>query len=88
MPSFRLPIVTLAAVCMATARSPALADREPTPEERARIEQVLRAEGFTAWDDIELDDDVWEVDDARDADGREYDLKLDPTTFRITGRDG
>lgn len=56
----------------------ALADRDPTPEERASIEQVLRAEGFTRWDDIEWDDDgYWEVDDAIGADGREYDLKLD-----------
>ncbi len=64
----------------------ALADRAPTPEERSRIESVLRAEGFSRWDDIELDDGVWEVDDAVGPDGREYDLKLDPNTLAILER--
>lgn len=62
-------------------------DRPPTPEERAAIEQVLRAEGFVRWDDIELDDAVWEVDDARTADGREFDLKLRPGTLEILRRE-
>jgi hypothetical protein len=53
-------------------------DREPTPEERAAIEGVLFAEGFTAWDEIEFDNDgYWEIDDAIAADGQSYDLKLD-----------
>lgn len=63
-------------------------DRAPTPEERASIEAVLKAEGFTSWGEIELDDGkVWEVDDAIHADGREYDLELDRTTYAITDRD-
>jgi hypothetical protein len=64
----------------------ALADRAPTPEERARIEAVLRAEGFTRWSEIELDDGMWEVDDAVAADGTKYDLKLD-TTLKIVSRE-
>jgi hypothetical protein len=63
--------------------APAFADREPTPAERERIEQVLRAEGYVSWEEIELDDGVWEIDDARTVDGREYDLKLDPETLGI-----
>lgn len=35
----------------------AFLDREPTPEERAAIEGVLLAQGFTAWDEIEFDND-------------------------------
>jgi len=66
--------------------SAALADRAPTPEERAEIESVLRAEGFTAWEEIEFDDGVWEVDDAVGPDGHEYDLKLDGD-YNIIGRD-
>lgn len=63
-------------------------DRAPTLEERAEIEAVLKAEGFTSWGEIELDDGkVWEVDDAIHADGREYDLELDRTTYAITSRD-
>ena len=55
----------------------ALADREPTAEERVQIEQVLRDAGFTAWGEIEFDDDEWEVDDAVAEDGKKYELKLD-----------
>jgi hypothetical protein len=36
----------------------ALADRTPTPQERSRIETMLRNEGFTRWGKIELDDDT------------------------------
>ncbi len=66
---------------------PAAADRAPNAEERAAIEQVLRAEGFTRWDEIELDDGRWEVDDAVHRDGGEYDLELEPTTYKIVKRD-
>ncbi len=73
-------IIILAAMLIG---APAFADREPTPAERERIEEVLRAEGYVSWEEIELDDEVWEIDDARSADGREYDLKLDPATLAI-----
>ena len=68
---------------------PALADRDPTSEERATIEAKLQAEGFSRWEDIELEDDgsVWEVDDAVGADGREYDLELRAGTLEIIKRD-
>jgi hypothetical protein len=62
---------------------PAAADRAPTPEERAKIEAVLKQSGFTRWEEIELDDGYWEVDDAIGPDGVEYDLKLDPKSFAI-----
>lgn len=62
-------------------------DRAPTEAERAAIVRVLQANGFVAWDDIELDDGRrWEVDDARLANGETYDLKLAPDTLRITRR--
>jgi hypothetical protein len=78
----------LAALAMsAAAASPSLADRAPTADERAKIEQMLRSEGFTSWDEIELDDDGWEVDDAKGSNGREYELKLDRDTLRIIKRD-
>ena len=65
------------------------ADRPPSPEERSRIETMLRNEGFTQWGRIELDDDddLWEVDDAHASDGRTYDLKLHPDTLAIIGRE-
>lgn len=79
--SFRI----LALAGMLALATPALADddRKPTAEERAAIEAVLRDAGYVSWDDIELDDGVWEVDDARKADGTEHDLELDPATLAI-----
>lgn len=68
------------------ASAPAFADRMPTAEELGRIEAALKKEGFTRWDDIELDDGVWEVDDAVGADGVRYDLELDPKTLAIVKR--
>jgi hypothetical protein len=65
----------------------AFADRAPTPEERSRIEAFLRTEGFTRWGEIELDDGVWEVDDAYASDGRKYDLKLHRDTLAIIKRE-
>lgn len=62
-------------------------DRDATPEERGRIEQALRAQGFTAFGDIELDDGVWEVDNARHSDGNLYDLKLERESLRILHRE-
>jgi hypothetical protein len=79
----KAPFAAIAFALAVAVASPALADRPPTPEERAKIESVLRAAGFERWEEIEFDDGVWEVDDAIGADGREYDLKLDPRTFAI-----
>lgn len=77
-------IFALAAAMPATARTP---DRPPTAAERTEIEKVLRANGFTSWEDIELDDGRWEVDNARHKDNRVYDLELDPKTLKIVDRD-
>jgi hypothetical protein len=67
----------------------ALAERVPSPEERSRIETMLRNEGFTRWGKIELDDedDVWEIDDAHASDGHRYDLRLHPDTLGIITRE-
>ncbi|GGG28332.1 hypothetical protein GCM10010964_15300 [Caldovatus sediminis] len=75
-----------AAALAAAAPGPTLAGRPPTPEERARIEAVLRGLGFVAWEEIEFEDGVWEVDDARMPDGAEYDLKLHPETLEVIER--
>jgi Peptidase propeptide and YPEB domain len=66
-----------------------LADRAPRPEERSRIETMLRNEGYTHWGKIELDDDddVWAIDDAHAFDGHRYDLRLDPDTLAIITRE-
>ena len=66
-----------------------LADRPPSPQERSRIETMLRNEGFTRWGKIEFDDeeDIWEVDNAHASDGHRYDLRLHPDTLAILTRE-
>lgn len=77
------------AVSLGAFAMPALADRMPTSQELSDIEKKLKAEGFVSWEEIELDDDgpYWEIDDARTADGKRYDLKLRPGTLEIFERD-
>jgi hypothetical protein len=67
--------------------APALADRAPTPEELARIEAALRAEGYTRWEEIEVEDGAWEVDEAVAADGKSYDVKLDMRSYALLSRE-
>ncbi|SDN42025.1 Peptidase propeptide and YPEB domain-containing protein [Lutimaribacter pacificus] len=74
----KLLVVALTGAMMAAPVAAWADDRPANAQERAAIEEVLRAAGYTAWDEIEWDDDnYWEVDDARGADNREYELKLD-----------
>ncbi len=82
----RFKLALAAAIFVAPVTAALAEDRAPTPEERAQIEEVLRSEGFSQWDDIELDDGVWEVDDAIGSDGNEYDLKLNQQ-FQIIERE-
>ncbi|ROQ01623.1 YpeB-like protein with putative protease inhibitory function [Stella humosa] len=90
-PYVRVPLLVGAAALAAMLSWPTaapLAGDDPSPEQRTRIEAVLQQMGFTSWGDIEREDDgrVWEVDDARGADGRKYDLKLSGTDLRELSR--
>ncbi|MCJ2019729.1 MULTISPECIES: PepSY domain-containing protein [unclassified Methylobacterium] len=64
----------------------ARADEKLAPDQQAKVEAMLKQEGFTKWDEIELDDGMIEVDDAIDANGKKFDLKLDPKTLAIVKR--
>jgi hypothetical protein len=64
----------------------ARADEKLPPDQQAKVEAMLRQEGFTKWDEIELDEGMIEVDDAIDASGKKFDLKLDPKTLAIVKR--
>lgn len=78
----------LAASIAAVAATAAMADdRPPTTAERAAIEAFLRAQGYSSWEEMELDDGVWEVDDAVASDGKKYDLTLSVSPLAITKRD-
>lgn len=86
MPLNRITAALCGAAVLALPAFSAMADdREPTAEERTQIEAALREAGFTSWEEIELDDGRWEVDDARHSDGQEYDLKLD-MEYKIVSR--
>ncbi|KQP95186.1 hypothetical protein ASF60_02245 [Methylobacterium sp. Leaf113] len=82
-----MKITGLAAIALGLAfTGSAFADRMPTPDEQTKIEAVLKQEGFTKWKKIEVEDDEIEVDDAIDANGKQFDLELDPKTFAIVKR--
>ncbi|MEM7223197.1 MAG: PepSY domain-containing protein [Pseudomonadota bacterium] len=80
----RAKIVMFAATVALVPATAIADDRPPTPEELVEIEKSLRAAGYVTWEEIELDDGLWEVDDAmKDGDNREFDLKLHPQTYEI-----
>jgi hypothetical protein len=89
MPTIKQGLLGLVLAVGIVSPGQALADRPPSPEERSRIETMLRNEGYTRWGKIELadDDDIWEIDDAYASDGRKYDLQLEPDTLVIITRE-
>ena len=71
---------------LAALASPALAKKDPRPpsaEHRAHIEASLKAQGYVRWSGIRMDDDGPEVDSAWDRQGRRFELKLHPRTFKV-----
>jgi hypothetical protein len=65
----------------------AVADTAPNAQERSTIEIALKNAGFTSWEEIELDDGRWEIDDAVHRDGGEYDLELHANSYAIIKRE-
>lgn len=82
----RLTSTALALVLAAGLSGAAHADEKLPPDQQAKVEAMLKQEGFTQWKEIELDDGMIEVDDAVDASGKQFDLKLDPKTLAIVKR--
>jgi hypothetical protein len=63
---------------LALSALPALADRQVTEDERAKLAAAAQAEGCTGGKfEMDEDDQQFEVDDAVCADGKKYDLKFD-----------
>ncbi|MBB2960183.1 PepSY domain-containing protein [Methylobacterium sp. R2-1] len=79
--------LAVAALGLALLAGPALADQKLPPDQQTKVEDILKKEGFTKWKEIELDDGMIEVDDAIDANGKQFDLKLDPKTMEIVKRE-
>ena len=78
--------LALALVFAAGLTGAAQADEKLPPDQQAKVEAMLKQEGFTKWKEIELDDGMIEVDDAVDGSGKQFDLKLDPKTMAIVKR--
>jgi hypothetical protein len=84
--AMRFATTALAIALSATIAGGALADQKLAPEQQTKVEAMLKQEGFTKWKEIEMDDGMIEVDDAIDASGKQFDLKIDPTTLVIKKR--
>ncbi|MGU3657650.1 MULTISPECIES: PepSY domain-containing protein [unclassified Methylobacterium] len=82
----RLTTPLLALTLIAGTGLAAYADEKLPPDQQAKVEAMLKQEGFTKWKEIELDDGMIEVDDAIDANGKQFDLHLDPKTLAIVKR--
>ncbi|MEA1831762.1 PepSY domain-containing protein [Methylobacterium durans] len=83
----RLTAAALALGFATAVSGAALADEKLPPDQQTKVEALLKQEGFTKWKEIELDDGMIEVDDAIDANGKKFDLKLDPKTLAIVKRE-
>jgi hypothetical protein len=54
--------------------------------DQAKVEAALKADGFTRWKSIILDNKTWEVDDAINGAGKQFDLRVDADTLKITSQ--
>ena len=52
--------------------------------DQAKVEEALKAEGYAHWKSIVLDNGTWEVDDAINAAGKQFDLRIDANTLKVT----
>lgn len=76
----------LAVFCLLVAPDWARADDRPlNDDERVKLDAAMQAAGCSGGS-AEADDDSYDVDDARCADGRKYDLTFDKS-FNLIGKD-
>ena len=73
------------ALFVGVAGGAALADRALTDQERTQLVAAMQAQGCTGGK-MEFDDGKFEVDDARCADGKTYDLDFD-ASFKLVKKD-
>jgi hypothetical protein len=52
--------------------------------DQAKVEAALKADGYTQWKSLVLDGSTWEVDDAIDGAGKQFDLRIDAASLKIT----
>ena len=76
--------VVVSAIAMFALAAPAFADSKPSAEESTKIKEALAAAGYSGGE-MEKESEgsgVFEVDDAKDKSGGQFDIKLDKE-FRI-----
>ena len=73
------------ALALSLAAGSALADRPVTDQERTQLVAAMQAQGCSGGK-MEFDDGKFEVDDARCADGKTYDLDFDKS-FKLMKKD-
>lgn len=77
----------LAAVLALLATGAAAKDRAVTDDERTKLAAAASAHGCSGGKmEFDIDDNHYEVDDARCDDGRKYDLKFD-AAFKLVKKD-
>jgi hypothetical protein len=52
--------------------------------DQGKVEAALKAQCYTHWKSIVLDNGTWEVDDAINTAGKQFDLRVDTNTLKIT----
>jgi Peptidase propeptide and YPEB domain len=55
-----------------------------TSSDQAKVEPALKAQSYTHWKTIVLDNGTWEVDDAINTAGRQFDLRIDSSSLKVT----
>jgi hypothetical protein len=78
-------VAPVLALAIGLASGAALADRPVSDQERTQLVAALQAQGCTGGS-MEFDDGKFEVDDARCADGKQYDLEFD-AAFKLIKKD-
>ncbi len=75
-------MIILASTILVLTASVAFADKRPlTDQERARLTEAVTAQGCSGGK-MKFDDGKFEVDNAKCADGKEYELEFD-TEFKL-----
>jgi hypothetical protein len=52
--------------------------------DQAKAEAALKDQGYAHWKTIFLDNGTWEVDDAINNAGKQFDLRIDANSLKIT----
>ncbi len=76
MKSFKFLTITMLFSATLFANN-ALADRDATPEERAKVVEALTAAGCPNVGEVELDGNYFEAEDVICDDGKKYEIYLD-----------